>query len=162
MLTTASHGAQNSVVETRTFGTDPSFRLSRLPGSFRACKKPDLELTFKFSEHASAIDTLEGTVHCEKGDAVMTGVQGEHWPIKRSAFDKTYRVLHYDKDLNIGQATKKAAVVYVRQMSDNFDVKVSWSDDLLHGEPGDFLVEYGDNDFGTVKKSILPITYDVV
>lgn len=137
------------------FGMGPAVDLSTYEGTFKAFKKP-IPLKFEFAAEEQDVQTLEGKVHCVAGDAIMTGIKNEHWPIPRGSFEKTY-----DFDPDTGLASKKKIVVCVRQMDEPFKVKVSWSDDLLVGEPGDYLVEYGSNDFGTVKEEIFAATYQV-
>ena len=44
-------------------------------------------------------------------------------------------------------------------MQEPFQVKVSWSADLLQGEAGDFLVQYGPGDYGVVGAEIFKETY---
>lgn len=39
------------------------------------------------------IDTLEGRMKAEKGDWIITGVNGEKYPVKPDIFEKTYEVL---------------------------------------------------------------------
>ncbi|HDK5715281.1 TPA: hypothetical protein PTC47_002492, partial [Staphylococcus pseudintermedius] len=39
------------------------------------------------------IDTLEGRMKAEKGDWIITGVNGEQYPVKPDIFEKTYEVL---------------------------------------------------------------------
>lgn len=34
--------------------------------------------------------TKEGNMKIDKGDYIATGVAGEHWPIKKSIFERTY------------------------------------------------------------------------
>lgn len=36
------------------------------------------------------IDTLEGTMHAEKDDWIIKGVQGEFYPCKPDIFEETY------------------------------------------------------------------------
>ena len=36
------------------------------------------------------IETLEGTMHANKGDWIITGVHGEQYPCKPDIFEKTY------------------------------------------------------------------------
>jgi len=36
------------------------------------------------------IETLEGIMHAEKGDWIITGVNGEKYPCKPDIFEKTY------------------------------------------------------------------------
>lgn len=39
------------------------------------------------------IQTLEGTMHANAGDWIITGVEGERWPVKEEIFKKTYRII---------------------------------------------------------------------
>ena len=36
------------------------------------------------------VNTLEGVMHGKKGDYLITGVQGELYPCKKSIFESTY------------------------------------------------------------------------
>jgi len=36
------------------------------------------------------IDTLEGKMSVQEGDWIVTGVNGEHWPVKPDIFAETY------------------------------------------------------------------------
>ena len=52
-------------------------------------KKPVVIDAYQTSE-AVDIETLEGTMHAEKGDWIITGVQGEKYPCKPDIFQATY------------------------------------------------------------------------
>ena len=39
------------------------------------------------------IKTLEGTMHANVGDWIITGIDGEQWPVKKEIFDKTYDII---------------------------------------------------------------------
>lgn len=39
------------------------------------------------------IETLEGTMKASKGDWIITGVDGERYPVKPEIFAKTYEVI---------------------------------------------------------------------
>ncbi|WP_421016720.1 hypothetical protein [Furfurilactobacillus cerevisiae] len=38
-----------------------------------------------------SISTLEGQMYFGIGDYIATGIDGEHWPIEKSVFERTYR-----------------------------------------------------------------------
>ncbi|ATF42293.1 hypothetical protein [Weissella paramesenteroides] len=42
------------------------------------------------------IKTLEGTMKADPGDWIVTGVDGEQYPVKPDIFDKTYKILEKD------------------------------------------------------------------
>ena len=120
---------------------------------FNTAKKP-IPLKYQFAPKDLTIMTKEGPVGAKAGDAIMTGTKGENWPIPKNKFKQTYDVV------GDGLAAKKNIPVNAQQMNKPFNVKVSWSDDLLRGKPGDFLVQYGPGDYGVVEKDIFKQTYN--
>lgn len=44
-------------------------------------------------DRTTYIETLEGRMKAEKGDWIITGVNGEKYPVKPDIFEKTYEVL---------------------------------------------------------------------
>ncbi len=57
-------------------------------------KKPVVVDAVRITERME-VRTLEGTMVGEVGDWLMTGVQGEQYPIKPDIFDATYEILPY-------------------------------------------------------------------
>ena len=43
-------------------------------------------------EQVTIINTLEGKLTAQIGDWVITGVDGEQWPVKKEIFEKTYEL----------------------------------------------------------------------
>ena len=60
----------------------------------KAIKKPII-LDFEFTEEDGEIDTPEGKMSYKKGDAIITGVKGEKYAVRRDIFDETYTVLDW-------------------------------------------------------------------
>ena len=135
-----------------TIGLDEQPELSQDPNGFETAKKP-IPLNFRYAEEAETIETKEGPVTAEAGAAIMTGTEGEQWPIPGEKFEQTYDVLEP------GTAAKKNIPVFAKEMAEPFQVKVSWSNDLLQGEAGDYLVQYGPGDYGVVGREIFQKTY---
>ena len=135
-----------------TIGLDEQPELSQDPDGFETAKRP-IPLNFRYAEEAETIETKEGPVTAEAGAAIMTGTEGEQWPIPGEKFEQTYDVLEP------GTAAKKNIPVFAKEMAEPFQVKVSWSDDLLGGEAGDYLVQYGPGDYGVVGREIFEKTY---
>lgn len=55
-------------------------------------KKPVIVQAYKTKER-TVIHTLEGDMIAEKGDYIITGVQGEKYPCKPDIFEQTYEVI---------------------------------------------------------------------
>mgnify|MGYP002621756461 FL=1 len=134
-----------------TIGLDNNPDLSQ--SGFQTAKKP-IPLQFRYAETDETIETKEEPVGAKAGDAIMTGTEGEQWPIPAEKFKQTY------DDLGDGTAAKKNIPVYAVEMNKPFQVKVSWSNDLLKGDPGDYLVQYGPGDYGVVGREIFGKTYE--
>ena len=135
--------------------------LSEDPDAIETFKKP-LPLHFRIADDEETIETKEGPVTAQGGDYIMTGTEDENWPIPAIKFEQTYDILStYDKEPVRGEAAKKKIIAFAKQMSEPFQVKVSWSSDLLSGDPDDYLVQYGPGDYGVVGKEIFDKTYEI-
>ena len=55
----------------------------------RYCKKPVVIKAYRTNKEIF-IDTLEGTMRADKGDYIIEGFMGEHYPCKPNIFKKTY------------------------------------------------------------------------
>lgn len=62
-------------------------------GKYR--KKP-IEIDAFQTEQDMIIKTLEGEMRAQKGDWIITGVNGEQYPCKPDIFDKTYERVDVD------------------------------------------------------------------
>jgi len=124
-------------------------------------KKP-MPVAVCFADSDGVCQTKEGDVYYKKGDAIMTGVEGEKWPIERRKFDDTYEAVLPTKHGDDGQYSKKPIGVLALQMNEPFYVNVSWADDQIEGKSGDWLVQYAPDDFGVVSQSIFEKTYQII
>ncbi|MDN6290992.1 MAG: PGDYG domain-containing protein [Tetragenococcus koreensis] len=61
-------------------------------GTFKAIKKPIPVKAEQTDKHID-IETLEGTMHAKPGDYIVTGPDGEQWPVKKEIFEKTYKII---------------------------------------------------------------------
>lgn len=59
-------------------------------------KKPVIVEAY-MAESPMDIDTLEGIMHANAGDYIITGVNGEVYPCKSDIFRKTYEIIHEDE-----------------------------------------------------------------
>jgi len=131
------------------------------PKSIRASKKP-APVQVEFAKEGGICETKEGDVPYKAGDVIMTGVEGEQWPIERVKFAASYEAIPPIKHGNDGQYCKKPIQVLALQMDEPFYVHVSWSGSRLEGEAGDFLLQYSPNDYGIVSESIFEKTYEII
>lgn len=112
-------------------------------------------VTVSFAPEAGVISTIEGDVPHAAGDAILTGVNGEQWPVARGTFEARYDEVAGQP----GTYRKHATPVLARQMSDAFSVSIRNGNAILSGKPGDWLVQYDKNDYGIVSAEIFGKTY---
>lgn len=60
--------------------------------NIKAVKKP-IPVKAKQTDKHTDIKTLEGIMHANPGDYIITGPEGEQWPVKKEIFEKTYEVI---------------------------------------------------------------------
>jgi len=125
-------------------------------------QKKAIPVQVEFAKANGVCDTKEGKVSYKFGDAIMTGMEGEQWPIERKKFDETYDPIASTRTGENGSYTKKPIMVHALQMDEPFYVIVSWADDRLEGQQGDWLLQYGADDYGVVSKTIFEKTYEII
>lgn len=148
------------------FGDDENPVVQGMKGAFLTFKLP-IPAMYSMNNEQGDVQTKEGPVLAKVDDYIMTGVEGEHWPIDKEKFEKSYDFLDPKKPRN-GLAVKKFIQVYAVQpakqkgtpYSDKpFKVKASWGD--LDGKIEDYLVQYDTGGYGIVTYSIFLKSYDL-
>ena len=132
--------------------------LARDPLARRARKRP-LPVSVEFAAAAGVLRTLEGPVRYRAGDALVTGIAGERWPIGRAKFVAAYEPIAPTVSGNAGAYRRRPLVVWARRMNEPFRVRVGCADDPLLGGPGDWLVQYGADDYGIVAADLFGRIY---
>lgn len=131
--------------------------ISTWPNALQVCKLP-LPVQARFAAVAGICGTLEGPVAYAAGDAILTGVQGEHWTMTRAKFDHAYVPLAGVA----GQYLKRPLNVWAAPLDSAIDVPLGDRRGTLHGVAGDWLLQYGPGDFGVVASDIFDKTYRVL
>lgn len=116
----------------------------------------------RFANADGLLETLEGAVPYTKGDAILTGVEGEQWPVVREKFFQKYDPVPPCVGGEAGTYAKKRLLVYAKQMQTPFSVRLKAVGALLAGKPGDWLVQYAVGDYGIVSDDIFQKTYQVL
>jgi len=116
----------------------------------------------EFASADCVIQTLEGEVNCAAGDAILTGVQGERWPVARAHFDEMYEPAgEFVHGCNGQYRKKSSAYTLAKKMDAPFIVRVGQGD-VIHGESGDWLTQYADGQQGVVADEIFSKTYQEI
>jgi len=99
------------------------------------------------------VDTLEGPVKYDVGHKIITGPNGEKYPVSPESFADKYDVDDEHK------ATPKKIVKYAKLADHDGVLHTSWGD-LSYTKGNDVIVRHGDGDYGAVKLDIFQQTYD--
>ncbi|HEX8168345.1 MAG TPA: PGDYG domain-containing protein [Beijerinckiaceae bacterium] len=138
--------------------TDALPDLAADPRALRVCKKP-IPVQVEFAAADGVCETLEGPVRFRAGDAILTGVEGERWPVRREMFLSGYEPVPPVRAGENGSYRKRPTVAYALRLDRPRDVPVSWQDDPLHGRAGDWLLHYADGTYGVVRDPIFRKSY---
>ena len=116
----------------------------------------------KFAKNLGTLKTLEGEVRYEAGAAILTGEAGDTWPVERAKFDASYEAVNGTKHGEDGTYQKRQIEVLAIQLTEPTSVNVGYADDPITGQVGDWLVQYGEGDFGIVNAEIFANTYEIL
>ncbi len=123
--------------------------------------KLEREVQVEFAPVACIVQTPEGAVRAEGGDAILTGSSGERWPVSRTGFAERYRPLAPTVNGQPGRYVSLPRRVVGVRMSEAFEVLLLDGVSRLHGQPGDWLIDYGDGSFGVISPAIFAVTYQI-
>jgi hypothetical protein len=150
--------------------TLPLYRSSATPGlsDFVAghpnrvsARKIVQEIDVRFATAPCRLKTREGEVHAHPGDAIITGIAGEHWRVSRARFGEKYRAVPPTVTGESGRYESLPIEIIGVPMKESFEVLLADGISRLHGTPGDWLVDYGDGSLGIVSPDIFATTYEL-
>lgn len=128
--------------------------------SVRARKRPHA-VQVRFADHPCEVGTLEGVVNAATGDAIVTGIFGERWPVGRDCFNGKYEAVSPLTTGSPGNYLSLPVEVVATQMHAPFEVVLADGRSRLQGQVGDWLVDHGDGNLGIVNAAIFAATYEI-
>ena len=134
--------------------------LSRDTAAGRFIKTEIVQVTF--DSQAGELVSLEGPNKYQVGDAIITGCTGDRWSVDRHRFDAKYQAVAPTIDGQNGDYTAKPMPVLAKQINEPFTAARSAGRDVLRGEAGDWLMQYGPGDYGVCGKSRFERVYKKV
>ena len=149
----------------------PLFRSSARPGYTDeigghpqrvVARKLEREVQVRFAREACTVQTNEGVVQAKPGDAILTGINGEHWRVSKARFPDKYRAAASTAAGEDGGYISLPNRVFAVPMTERFEVLLADGESKLTGQAGDWLVDYGDGSLGIVSKRVFATTYEVV
>jgi hypothetical protein len=138
-----------------------SSALSDDPRHVRA-RKFEREVQVQFAPEACSVQTPEGLVHAQPGDAILTGIAGERWRVSRARFGEKYRPVPPTRAGEAGTYLSLPNRIIALQMTAPFEVLLADGQSRLTGKASDWLVDYGDGSLGVVSQAIFPTTYEII
>ncbi len=137
--------------------------LNELRGDPRHVIARKLERTVQvqFADQACTVQTPEGAVQAQPGDAVLTGIAGERWRVSRKHFSNKYRPAAATHAGEPGAYLSLRNRILALRMSEPFEVLLADGVSRLHGRAGDWLVDYGDGSLGIISDPIFQVTYEI-
>jgi hypothetical protein len=135
-------------------GTD----LSTDPLAARYVKTELVDVTF--ADKAGELISLEGPNRYQPGDALITGSTGTRWSVARDRFGAKYEAALPSGAGKAGRYRAKPVPVLARQIPQAFTAARSSGGDVLRGAAGDWLLQYGPDDFGIARHERFAQVYE--
>lgn len=134
--------------------------LENVPGALRAQNIPVVR-DVTFVSQPGSHQTPEGSVLYEAGDALVTGENGDCWPITRAVFEKLYAPINGSILGQNGRYEKPARHVLALPLEESTRVDMSGGRGLLLGTSGDWIVDYGSGDMAIVAGATFSQLYQI-
>jgi hypothetical protein len=116
------------------------------PSAARYVKEETVDVAF--AEAAGALMSREGLNHFKAGDAQITGSTGDRWSVSRPSFEQKYEGVDGLKMGANGRYRARPVPVFAKQVFEPFTVRRRAGGDILRGNAGDWLMQYGPDEFG--------------
>ena len=120
------------------------------------------EIQVRFTPIPCTVQTREGVVHARPGDAILTGIAGEHWRVSRARFAEKYQPVPPTVAGEAGRYVSLPNRIMAVRMTEAFEVLLADGVSRLSGRAGDWLVDYGDGSLGIVSPAIFATTYEII
>ena len=138
----------------------PSTNLEQLKEGQAPYTTRPVEVSVEFASDKRTVLTLEGNVNCQAGDAILTGIANEQWPVQRAVFDRKYIPTGGQSAGEPGRYVKRQAIVQAVQLRDATSLSLSEERGTLQGQSGDWCVWYGPDDAAIVAQDIFQKLYE--
>jgi PGDYG protein len=132
--------------------------LSEDAAALRVCKRPD-PVRVHFASEDGLCTTLEGDVRYRAGDAVLTGMRGENWPVRRDLFLAAYQAVSPTVGGEDGLYVKEPSLTYALRVEQPRTVPVGWQSDPLQARAGNWLLQYADGSYSVIQDDIFRASY---
>ena len=108
-------------------------------------------VTVTFARQEGELVSLEGPNRYQLGDALITGSTGSRWSVSRQRFEAKYEAMPPTLTGKDGHYAARPIPVLAKKISEPFTAARSAGGDVLRGNAGDWLLQYGPGDFGVAE-----------
>ena len=126
---------------------------------WKKARRRALDFSVIFSTETRKIETLEGPVQCSPGDAVITGIHGEEWPVGKERFQELYEPVPPTKWGEDGMYRRLPLAVDAAEITDECSFTLPGKRGSVKAQAGDWLVRQPDGGMGVVAKRVFDETY---
>lgn len=113
----------------------------------------DETVIVQFAAESGELRSAVGMNRYRAGDALVTGSTGDSWCVSRTHFDAKYRPESSTLAGQPGRYRNVPTLIRAKRMSMDFEVSRTTGGDVLQGLAGDWLVQYGPEDYGVVARA---------
>lgn len=128
------------------------------PGAFRAARRPH-PVSVEFAPAEGEMATLEGGVRYRAGDALLTGQDGERWPVPRERFAVLYEAVPGTNAGGAGQYRRRDGAVWAWRADRDLALALSDGRGTLHAKAGDVVVQFDWGDLAVMPATIFLQSY---
>jgi hypothetical protein len=115
-----------------------------------------------FADSAGELLSAVGVNRYSLGDALITGSTGDRWSVSRDRFDAKYDPQAPTVRGQPGLYRNRPAPVLAKRIHTAFIVSRTAGGDTLHGNAGDWLIQYAPGDYGIVDKARFERVYRLI
>ena len=115
-----------------------------------------------FATRPGSLASAVGLNRYSAGDALITGSTGDRWCVSRDRFDAKYEPISPTAHGEAGRYRNHPVPVLAKQMDVAFSVSRAAGGDVLHGDAGDWLLQYAPGDHGIVERTRFERVYQLI
>jgi hypothetical protein len=130
------------------------------PAAHRAVK--DETVSVEFADRSGSLVSAVGINNYATGDALITGSTGDRWCVSRDRFDAKYQPQPPTVHGRAGHYRNRPVAVLAKRMNEPFRVARMAGGDFLHGNAGDWLLQYAPGDHGIVERTRFERVYRLI
>ncbi len=125
-------------------------------------RKRAVEVSVRFAAAATAVQSPEGPVHAQPGDALVSDAEGRCWRVAAERFGTRYEALPPTRMGEAGRYRSRPSEARAWRRGQGFELLLSDGLSLLRGQAGDWLLDYGDGHLGIVAAQVFDSSYELL